>query len=70
MYSALRHFQHFMEGREFTGHINRKPLKFSLISFSDTFSRQESRQLDYISDFTPDAQHIFGEINVVADSLS
>ncbi|RUT72671.1 hypothetical protein DLK05_17150, partial [Ancylomarina longa] len=47
-----------------------KPLTFSLSSPSDKYSPRESRQLDYISQFTSDIQHISGANNVVADALS
>ena len=70
MYCAVRHFQHSIEGREFTLFTDHKPLTFSLSSSSDKYSPRESRQLDYISQFTSDIQHISGANNVVADALS
>ncbi|CAH8578282.1 unnamed protein product [Schistosoma bovis] len=70
MYCAVRHFQHYIEGREFTLFTDHKPLTFSLSSPSDKYSPRESRQLDYISQFTSDIQHVSGANNVVADALS
>ncbi|CAI2724603.1 unnamed protein product [Schistosoma spindalis] len=70
MYYAVRHFQHYIEGREFTIFTDHKPLTFTLSSSSDKYSPRESRQLDYISQFTSDIRHISGANNVVADALS
>ncbi|KAK4472135.1 hypothetical protein MN116_000433 [Schistosoma mekongi] len=70
MYCAVRHFQHSIEGREFTIFTDHKPLTFSMKSSSDKYSPRESRHLDYISQFSTDIRHISGANNVVADALS
>ena len=51
----------------FTDH---KPLTFALCSKTDRFSPRPSRQLDMISQYTSDIQHIKGKDNLVADALS
>ena len=40
------------------------------ISLSDRYSPQQSRHLDFISQFTPDIRHVRGTDNTVADALS
>ena len=70
MYCAIRHFRHSVEGREFTIFTDHKPLTYSLNSTSDKYSPRESRQLDYVSQFTSDIRHISGVNNIVADALS
>ncbi|BHF83082.1 hypothetical protein SprV_0802622400 [Sparganum proliferum] len=69
-YLAVRHFQHLLEGREFTIFTDHKPLTFAIHSRSDKPSPREIRHLDYISQFTSDIRHIDGSRNGVADALS
>ncbi|BHF80104.1 hypothetical protein SprV_0702322800 [Sparganum proliferum] len=70
IYLAVKHFQHFLEGQEFTIFTDHKPLTFAIHSRSDKLSPQEIRHLDYISQFTSDIRHIDGSRNEVADALS
>ncbi|CAH8453126.1 unnamed protein product [Heterobilharzia americana] len=70
MYCSVRHFRHSVEGRDFIIFTDHKPLTFSLSSASDKYSPRESRQLDYISQFTSDIRHISGANNSAADALS
>nr|CAH8841726.1 unnamed protein product [Trichobilharzia regenti] len=70
MYCAIRHFRHSVEGREFIIFTDHKPLTYSLNSPSDKYSPRESRQLDYVSQFTSDIRHVSGVNNTVADALS
>ncbi|CAH8865307.1 unnamed protein product, partial [Trichobilharzia szidati] len=70
MYCAIRHFRHSVEGREFTIFTDHKPLTYSLNSTSDKYSPRESRQLDYVSQFSSDIRHVSGVNNTVADALS
>ena len=69
-YSAVRHFHHYLEGREFHILTDHKPLSFALHINSGTRSPRESRHLSYISEFTSDIRHISGASNGVADTLS
>ena len=68
-YAAIKHFTHFLEGREFTLYTDHKPLTTAVNSQSDRSPRQ-TRHLSYISEFTTDIQHVQGKHNVVADALS
>ena len=70
IYLSIRHFRHAVEGRSFTVFTDHKPLTYALRSSGDKYSPREIRQLDYISQFTADIQHISGVDNTVADALS
>ncbi|BHF80208.1 hypothetical protein SprV_0702333200 [Sparganum proliferum] len=70
VFLAVKHFRHFLEGRDFTVFTDHKPLSFDLKSMSDKLNPREIRQLDYISQFTSDIRHIDGSRNEVADALS
>ena len=70
VYLAIKHFRHFVEGREFTVFTDHKPLIFSLSSSSDRYTPHQIRHLDYISQFTTHIQHVSGNDNPVADALS
>nr|VZH92197.1 unnamed protein product [Spirometra erinaceieuropaei] len=70
IYLAVKHFRHFLEGRDFTIFTDHKPLTFAIRSHSDKYSPREISHLDYISQFTTDIRHIDGPKNEVADMLS
>ena len=70
VYLAIKHFQHFIEGRTFTVFTDHKPLTYSLSSTSDRYTPRQVRHLDYISQFTTNIAHITGSENPVADALS
>lgn len=69
IYLGIKHFRHFLEGRNFCVYTDHKPLIGAMTSKAERSPRQ-SRQLDYISQFTTDLRHIQGKNNVVADTLS
>lgn len=69
IYKTIKHFRHFLEGRDFVVYTDHKPLTFALTSKNDRSPRQ-TRHLDYIAQFTSKIQYISGKENVVADSLS
>lgn len=62
IYSAIRHFKHYVEGHKFIIFTDHKPLTFSFFSQPDPV-----RHLDYISQFTTD---VTGPNNPAADALS
>lgn len=70
VYLAIRHFRHFVEGRQFQVFTDHKPLTYALSSSSDKWTPRQERQLSYISEFTQNLRHIDGKHNVVADALS
>ena len=69
IYLAVKHFQHFVEGRDFFILTDHKPLTFALKSNHNRSPRQ-LRHLDFISQFTNDIRHVKGTDNCVADALS
>lgn len=69
IHAAVKHFRHFVEGREFFVLTDHKPLVHALGSKTERSPRQ-SRHLDYVSQFTSDIRYVKGEENVVADTLS
>ena len=70
IYLSIRHFRHFVEGREFYISTDHKPLIYSLFSNSNRYSPRQVRHLDFISEFTTDFRHVSGNNNPVADALS
>ena len=69
VYLVVKHFQHFVEGRDFHILTDHKPLTFALNS-NHNHSPRQLRHLDFISQFTNDILHIKGIDNSVADALS
>ena len=70
IYLAIKHFRHFVEGRDFHIATDHKPLTFALATASDKHTPRQIRHLDYISQFTTDIRHVSGPNNPVADALS
>ena len=70
VYLAIKHFRHFVEGREFHVLTDHKPLTFALSTHFDKYTPRLVRHLDYISQFTTDIRHVTGTNNPVADALS
>ena len=70
IYLSIKHFRHFVEGRNFHVVTDHKPLTFAITSQASHHTPRQIRHLDYISQFTTDIRHIKGEDNPVADTLS
>ena len=70
VYAAVRHFRHSLEGRHFVIYTDHKALVSAIGSGSTSYSPRETRQLDYVCQFTTDVRHVPGSDNVVADALS
>nr|VZI18698.1 unnamed protein product [Spirometra erinaceieuropaei] len=54
VYLSIRHFRHFLEGREFVVLTDQKPLVFALMTSPDRYSPCEIRHLNFISQFPCD----------------
>lgn len=70
IYSTLKHFQYFLEGRQFCIFTDHKPITYAFKQRPEKASPRQLRHLDYIGQFTTDIRHISGKNNVVADTLS
>ena len=73
IYAAIRHFRHYVEGREFFVLTDHKPLTYALRAInSDTGAHvaRELRQMSYIAEFTTDIRHVSGKNNAAADALT
>ncbi|KRX44428.1 Retrovirus-related Pol polyprotein from transposon 17.6, partial [Trichinella murrelli] len=70
IYLAIRHFRHWLEGRQFTVLTDHKPIVQAVQRGTGSHNPREVRQLDYITSFTSDVRHIKGAQNTVADLLS
>ncbi|CAI2738545.1 unnamed protein product [Dicrocoelium dendriticum] len=70
IYLGIRHFRHYLEGRNFTVFTDHKPLIYAINGATDKYSPRETRHLDYVSQFTTDVRHVSGALNPVADALS
>jgi cleavage and polyadenylation specificity factor subunit 1 len=68
IYDAVRFFRHMLEARHFTI-TDLKPLVFAFEQKRDKCSSRQFNQLDFISQFTTDIQHIPAQDNIVADAL-
>ena len=69
-YSALRHFQFLLEGREFTLFTDHNPLTHSMFRVSPPWAARQQRQLSFLSKFTSNIVHLPCSQNFVADALS
>lgn len=70
IYAAIRYFRHMVEGRMFTIFTDHKPITFAFKKKDKQCTPRQFRYLDLIGQFSTDIQHISGEENVVADTLS
>ncbi|GBO45803.1 Retrovirus-related Pol polyprotein from transposon 17.6 [Araneus ventricosus] len=70
VYSSVKHFRHFLEGRDFIIYTVHKPLTFAFQQKGDKTSPRQRRHLEFISQFGTDIRYISGIQNTVADALS
>lgn len=70
IFQAIKHFKYLLEGRDFLIYTDHKPLIYAFGQKTDNASPRQIRQLDFISQFSTNIQHIEGKSNIVADLLS
>lgn len=70
IHKAIRHFDHFLEGRKFHIMTDHLPLVNAFNSSSERKSARQERQMAYVLEFTSDIRHVSGCKNPVADALS
>ena len=70
IYEAVRYFQHYLEGSEFTIKTDHQPIVHAFSRISDTPSNRQRRHLSYISEFNCKLMYVPGTKNPVADALS
>ena len=68
-YAAIKHFQYFLEGRDFLLKTDHKPIVRKFQHNSPAASPRQARFIDYILQFTSRVEHVSGRENV-ADVLS
>ena len=69
-FSAVKHFRHLLEGRQFELRLDHKPVVQALVKQSQCDNPRQARQLAYISEFDVVATYLPGPENTVADCLS
>ncbi|GBM95445.1 Transposon Tf2-9 polyprotein [Araneus ventricosus] len=70
VYSSVKHFRYFLEGRDFIIYTDQKPLTFAFQQTGDKTSPRQKRHLEFISQFGTDIRYISGMQNTVADAFS
>lgn len=70
VFSAIKHFRHFVEAQQVIIYTDHKPLTFIFQQKTDTLPPVQCNQVTFISQFTTDIRHISGKDNVVADAFS
>ena len=70
VYLAIKHFRHYVKGREFHILTDHKQLTYLPTFEANRHSPCQIRHLDFILQFTSDIRHIKGSQNPVADALS
>ena len=70
IFHSIRHFRHYLEGRNFVIWTDHRPILFSLHKKSDPWSARQRRQLLEISEYSADIRHVSGRNNLVSDALS
>ena len=70
IYTAVKHFRHALEGRNFVIYTDHKPLTYAFRQKLEKCSPRQFRYLDYIGQFSTDIRYIKGLDNNVANALS
>lgn len=70
VYLAIRHFRHFLQGRNFHILTDHKPLTVAFNRNHSHYTAREIRHLSFISEFTVNIRHVNDRANAAADALS
>ena len=70
IYETIKHFRHFLEGRDFKILTDHKPLSYAFTQRSEKAAPRQQTQLSFITQFSTKIDYLPGKDNVVADSLS
>ena len=54
VYLGIRHFRHYLEGRDFPIFTDHRPLTFAMAKSSEPWSHRQVRHLEYISQYSTD----------------
>ena len=54
IYLGVRHFRHYLEGRDFPIFTDHRPLTFAMGKSSEPWSHRQARHLEYISQYSTD----------------
>ena len=70
VFSAVRHFRHFLTGATFTIQTDHMPLVHAFTKKTDPISPRQQRHLSAIAEYNCTLRHVPGKNNPVADALS
>ncbi|GBM45846.1 Retrovirus-related Pol polyprotein from transposon 412 [Araneus ventricosus] len=70
IYSTIKFFPHFLEGRHFVVFTDHKPLTFAFKQNHEKTSPRQIRHLELIGQFTSDIRYTADSSNLVADTFS
>jgi transposase InsO family protein len=68
IFAAIKHFRPLLEGRHFTVYTDHKPLTYAFNQKLEKATPRQQRQLQYISQFTTNIQHVTGAANTFPPS--
>ena len=60
VYLGIRHFRHYLEGRDFPIFTDHRPLTFAMAKSAEPWSHRQARHLEYISQYSTDIRHVAG----------
>lgn len=70
IYETIKYFRYMLEGRDFEILTDHKPLTFAFNQKPDKASPRQTRQLDFIAQFSTRIRHVPGKENIIPDILS
>ena len=70
VFSAVRHFKHLLQGRQFEVMTDHLPLVHAISKKTDPESNRQQWQLSMIAEYNCTLHHLPGKSNCVADALS